>query len=178
MIHPSLTKLLTKTLRKNVTICDEMPSYKDFDICYLASHREPQIESLQLANANVKVVGKCISVNEACQTSNPRIYAVGECSGCEHSAALAIAQGRVAGEAACGLDAQIDASCVPQVIWSNPELAQCGDLESGVSVSVKWGNSGLAMALGQQQGVTTLSYDPESQAIIGVGISLYMIFAL
>jgi dihydrolipoamide dehydrogenase len=26
------------------------------------------------------------------------------------------------------------------------------------------------MALGQQQGVTTLSYDPESQAIIGVGI--------
>ena len=170
MIHPSLTKLLTKTLRKNVTICDEMPSCKDFDICYLASHREPQIESLQLANANVKVVEKCISVNEACQTSNPRIYAVGECSGCEHSAALAIAQGRVAGEAACGLDAQIDASCVPQVIWSNPELAQCGDLESGVSVSIKWGNSGLAMALGQQQGVTTLSYDPESQAILGVGI--------
>ena len=38
-------------------------------------------------------------------------------------------------------------------------------------MSVKWGNSGLAVALSQQQGLTMVSFDPETHAILGVGIA-------
>jgi dihydrolipoamide dehydrogenase len=103
-------------------------------------------------------------------TSNPKIYAVGECAGCHHSAAVAIAQGRVAAEAACGLDAHLDAIFIPQVAWTNPEIAQVGEFDPSNTISIKWGNSGLAVAIGQQNGVTMLSYEKDTQAIIGVGI--------
>ena len=84
---------------------------------------------------------------------------------------LQIVQGRIAAESACGLDAHIDSTVIPQVVWSFPELAQCGDLETDHVVAIQWGNSGLAVALGQQRGVTQLTFDPETQAILGVGIA-------
>jgi dihydrolipoamide dehydrogenase len=97
------------------------------------------------------------------------MYGVGECAGCQHSAALAIAQGRVAAESACGLNSHLDSRVVPQVAWSNPEIAQAGTFDDE-TISLRWGNSGLAVALGQENGVTLLGYEKESQAITGVGI--------
>jgi len=96
---------------------------------------------------------------------------VGECAGCQHSAAFAITQGRVAAESACGLDSEIDSICIPQVVWSSPEIAQCGEFDDANTVAVRWGNSGLAVALGQQQGITVLSFDPSSQMVLGIGIA-------
>jgi dihydrolipoamide dehydrogenase len=59
---------------------------------------------------------------------------------------------------------------MPQVVWASPEIAQVGEFDPDNTVTIKWGNSGLAVALGQQHGLTMLSYEKETQAIIGVGI--------
>jgi dihydrolipoamide dehydrogenase len=99
------------------------------------------------------------------------MYAVGECVGCQHSVALAISQARVAAESACGLDSHVDSTWIPQVAWSTPEIAQVGELDSNETISVKWGNSGLAVTLGCQDGVTMLAFDKESHAILGIGIA-------
>jgi len=167
----SLVKLVQRPLSKKIAILKDKPTANDFDNVVLATHRAPRTDSLQLAAAKIEVSTTGISVNDSCQTSNPKIYAVGECAGCEHSAALAIVQGRVAAEHACGLDSHVDSTFIPQVVWSTPEIAQCGVFNQEHTVSIKWGNSGLAVALGCHDGVTMLSYDKNSQAILGIGIA-------
>ena len=169
-ILPSFERQLVKLVQRSLTICKEKPESSSYDLVVLATHRPPQTNSLQLANANIDCTDGFITTNDTCVTSNPKIYAVGECAGCHHSAAVAIAQGRVAAEAACGLDAHLDAFFIPQVAWTNPEIAQVGKFDPSNTVSIKWGNSGLAVAIGQQNGVTMLSYEKDTQAIIGVGI--------
>ena len=166
---PTFQKQLVKGIQRQFTVCIEAPSPEDFDLVILASHRLPETGSLQLKNANVDVSDGFITTNDSCATSNPKIYAVGECAGCAHSAALAIAQGHVASESACGLDSHVDSFFVPQVVWTNPEIAQVGTFDDEI-VAVRWGNSGLAVALGQQNGITILGYEKGSQAITGVGI--------
>jgi dihydrolipoamide dehydrogenase len=166
----SLVKFVQRKLAKCVSICSEPPSASSYDIIVLAGHRQPHIDSLQLENAGVDCIDGVISTDDSCKTSNHKIYAVGECAGCQHSAALAIMQGRIAGEASSGLDAHVDSTFIPKVVWSSPEIAQVGTFDEENTVSIPWGNSGLAVALSQQMGMTMLSYEKDSQAIIGVGI--------
>ncbi len=165
-----LVKVVQRTLSKCVSICSEQPDISTYDCIFLADHRLPKTKSLQLENANVHCEDGFIVTDDSCKTSNPKIYAIGECSGCHHNAALAITQGRVAGEDSCGLNAHVDAMFIPKVAWSSPEIAQVGKFDKENTVAIRWGNSGLAVALGQQMGLTMLSYEKESQAIIGIGI--------
>lgn len=168
-ILPTFDKQLVKLIKRGLTLCKEKPNAEQYDMVVLATHRLPHTHSLQLENATVEVIDGFIGTDDTCATSNPKIYAVGECAGCEHSAALAIAQGRVAGESACGLVSHLDSTFIPQVAWVNPEIAQVGSFDDE-TVAIRWGNSGLAVALGQQNGITLLGYEKESQAITGVGI--------
>jgi len=165
-----LVKLVERKLSKCVTICKEKLGAEDFDHVILAGHRPPHTSSLQLEHAKVSCIDGFITIDDTCQTTNPKMYAVGECVGCQHSVALAISQARVAAESACGLDSHVDSTWIPQVAWSTPEIAQVGELDSNETISVKWGNSGLAVTLGCQDGVTMLAFDKESHAILGVGI--------
>lgn len=167
----NLVKIVERPLSQSITICKEKPATEEFNCVVLAGHRPPETDSLHLDKAAVHCNDGFITTDGSCQTNHPKIYAAGECAGCKNSAALAIVQGRVAAEAACGLDSHVDSTCIPQVVWSTPELAQCGELGDGNTVSIPWGNSGLAVALRQQQGATMLSFDPETQAILGVGIA-------
>ena len=105
-----LVKLVERALSKNIKIRTELTDEDSFDQIILATHREPQTNTLQLEHANVQCTDGYISIDASCQTSNPKIYAVGECADCNHSAALAIAQGRVAAESACGIDAHLDSN--------------------------------------------------------------------
>jgi dihydrolipoamide dehydrogenase len=167
---PMFERQLVKLVRRSLSICKEQPDRNSYDLVVLATHRPPHTSSLQLENASVNCSDGFITTDDTCVTSNPRIYAVGECAGCHHSAALAIAQGRIAAESACGLDSHLDSKFIPHVVWASPEIAQVGDFDPDNTVTIKWGNSGLAVALGQQHGLTMLSYEKESQVITGVGI--------
>ena len=175
-----LVKFVERQLSKQVTIQTQLIQDPDhFDTTVLAGQRAPNIDSLHLDTAEVTYSSDGITINGSCQTSNPKIYAVGESAGCHNSAALAIHQGRVAAEHACGLDSYLDTSFIPMVVWSNPQLAQCGVLgdaatEAGMHHQVattRWGNSGLAVALGYQNGMTTIAFDPKTQLPLGVGIA-------
>ncbi len=165
-----LVKQVVRPLSKQVTIVNDVQVANQFEHIVLATYRPPLLDPLQLDAAQVEYTNSGIQINDFCQTSNPKIYAVGECAGCQHSASLALIQGRVAAEQACGFESAVDTTIVPQVVWSSPELAQCGNLSAGNSVSLKWGHSGLAVAMNHQAGSTKISFDPESQAVLGIGI--------
>ena len=165
-----LVKQIIRPLSQEIHIVNELQEQNPFCHIILADYRPPLLQPLQLDNANVEHTEQGILTNNSGQTSNSKIYAAGECTGCEHNASLAIIQGRVAAENACGIKTEIDTYFAPQSIWSNPELAQCGVLDAGQSVSVKWGNSGIAVAMDQQNGITKIAFDPETEAILGVGI--------
>jgi len=168
-ILPTFSPELVKLVKRGLTLSNAQPQANDFDFVVLAGHRLPATEKLHLEHAEVEVDHGFITTDDCCATSNPKIFAVGECAGCNHSAAVAIAQGRIAGESACGLDAHFDSQFIPQVAWSSPEIAQVGTFDDE-TVSLRWGNSGLAIALGQSNGMTMLGYEKESQAITGIGI--------
>ena len=163
-----IVKLVERQLKKVATIVHELPDLNDFEHIVLATKRMPQLNAVQLQNANVQFDEHGIHINESCQTSQSRVYAVGDCTDACSDASVAIAQGTVAAEAACGLDSVFDAQFIPQVCWGSPEFAQCGEFNKEV-VNIKWGQSGLALLRGMQQGTTFLGYCPDSQYVTGVG---------
>ena len=68
---------------------------------------------------------------------------------------------------------------IPAVVFTDPEIAWAGLTETealaqGRKVSIAkfpWGASGRAQTLGRGEGMTKLIIDPESEKIVGVGLT-------
>ena len=163
-----IIKLVERQLKKVATIVHELPDLNDFKHIVLATKRRPHLTDLQLQNAEVASDEHGIFISESCQTSQSRVYAVGDCTSSCNDAAVAIAHGTIAAEAVCGLDSVFDSQFIPLVCWGSPEFAQYGEFDKEV-VTVKWGQSGLALLRSMQQGTTFLGFCPETQHITGVG---------
>ena len=87
-------------------------------------------------------------------------------------------EGRVAAEVIAGEDVVFEPRAIPAVVFTDPEIAWCGLTETvaseqGRRVAVAkfpWAASGRARTLGRNDGLTKLIIDPETEAILGVGI--------
>jgi dihydrolipoamide dehydrogenase len=88
-------------------------------------------------------------------------------------------QGRVAAEAIAGHNVAFDAQAIPAVVFTDPEVAWCGLTEeqakdAGRDVRVArfpWAASGRAATQGRDDGLTKLVIDPETERILGVGLT-------
>jgi dihydrolipoamide dehydrogenase len=67
-----------------------------------------------------------IAVNSMQQSSVPNIYAVGDCTGGQALASIAIKQGKVAAEVISGQRVQFAPLVIPRVVHTTPELATVG----------------------------------------------------
>jgi dihydrolipoamide dehydrogenase len=120
-----------------------------------------------------------ITVNETMKTSNPRVYAVGDITGTPCYAHRAIAHGRVAGEVIAGQPSAFDAKVIPNVAFTDPEIAWAGLTETNAKANdiphaiakIPWGASGRAMGMGRPDGLTKIMYDPETKLVLGVAIT-------
>jgi dihydrolipoamide dehydrogenase len=87
-------------------------------------------------------------------------------------------EGKVAAEAAAGLKSFFDARVIPSVAYTDPEVAWVGLTETdaksrGVAyekASFPWAASGRSLALGRDEGLTKLLFDPQSHRVLGGGI--------
>ena len=78
-----------------------------------------------------------------------------------------------------GGKATFEPAAIPAVVFTDPEVAWCGLTEteakaSGRKVSVArfpWAASGRAMTLGRKDGLTKLILDPQTERVLGVGIT-------
>lgn len=96
----------------------------------VATGRKPNIYNLNLAAAKIKFTPQGIKVNKHLQTSNPKVYAIGDCIGnyqfthvAGYHAGLAIRN------TIFGLKTKIKTKAIPWVTYTDPELAHVGFTE-------------------------------------------------
>jgi len=150
-----------------------------FDRVLVSVGRAPNSEKLGLENTKVKVNDRgFIEVNEQLQTTDKRIYAIGDVAGDPMLAHKASREGIVAAEVIAGHNVAFDSRAIPAVVYTSPELAWVGLTEAeakakGLEIKVgkfSWGASGRAIAMGRPEGLTKVIADAKTRRVIGVGI--------
>ncbi|MCA9243045.1 MAG: FAD-dependent oxidoreductase, partial [Phycisphaerales bacterium] len=150
-----------------------------FDRVLTSVGRAPNTDNIGLENTKVKVNQRgFIEVNEQRQTTDKRIYAIGDVAGDPMLAHKASREGIVAAEAIAGHKAAFDVRAIPAVVYTSPELAWCGMTEAEAKAANRkfkvgkfpWGASGRAIAMGHPEGMTKIIADADTRRIIGVGI--------
>jgi dihydrolipoamide dehydrogenase len=123
-----------------------------------------------------------IIVNEHQQTSNPNIYAIGDCAGRQMLAHKASAEGEVAVAHICGEEKHgVDYGQIPGCTYCQPQVAGVGLTEKAASeagIEVKIGKfpftaSGKAHGVGHPEGMVKLIFNAATEALIGAHIVGY-----
>jgi pyruvate/2-oxoglutarate dehydrogenase complex dihydrolipoamide dehydrogenase (E3) component len=104
----------------------------------LAVGRKPMTEGLGLDKANVTLDGAAIRVDRRLRTSNPRVYAIGDCTGGPAFTHVAGYHGGIVlRNILFRLRAKVNPDIVPWVTFTDPELAYVGLLESAARARFK-----------------------------------------
>ncbi len=150
-----------------------------FDRILLAVGRRPNGDKLGADAAGVTVDdGGFIRVDRQMRTNVPHIFAIGDIVGEPMLAHKATHEGKVAAEVIAGHDVAFDARAIPNVAYTDPEVAWMGlteieAKEQGVPYekgTFPWAASGRALSLGRAEGSTKLLIDPETRRILGAGM--------
>jgi len=138
--------------------------------------RSPYTEGLSLENLDLRLDQKGnITVNERMQTSEQRVYAIGDVVGGYLLAHVAFEEGIVAVENALGVDSKIDYTSIPNCIFTSPQIATVGltldkARERGIEVKIgrfRFSASGKAQALDETDGFVQLVVEEESGEVLG-----------
>jgi dihydrolipoamide dehydrogenase len=119
-----------------------------------------------------------IPVDGQMRTNVPHIFAIGDIASQPMLAHKAVHEGHVAAEAAAGHKAHFDASVIPSVAYTDPEVAWVGLTEDDAKKAGRkvkkavfpWSASGRAIANGRDEGFTKLLFDEETHRVVGGGI--------
>ncbi len=157
----------------------ENVSTQSFDHVLVAVGRAPNGRALGAEAAGVTVDARgYIGVDKQQRTNVPHIFAIGDVVGQPMLAHKASHEGKVAAEVAAGHKSYFDARVIPSVAYTDPEIAWAGVTESsakqqGLTVekaTFPWAASGRSLALGRDEGLTKLLFDPVSQRVVGGGM--------
>ncbi|HEY9625440.1 MAG TPA: glutathione-disulfide reductase [Crinalium sp.] len=101
------------------------------DAILCAIGRAPNLERLNVEATGIEFDQKAIAVDEQSRTTQPHIYAVGDCTNRKQLTPVARTEGRAAVEAMFGKPANpIDYNLVPSAVLSRPEAASVGLTEA------------------------------------------------
>ena len=152
----------------------------EVDCVMYAIGRRPNSQGFGLENTKVSKDDKgFIQCNAQQQTDDPNIYAIGDVNGGTLLAHRATKEGKIAVEAILGEASAFENVVIPAVVYTDPEVAWCGLTENeakqkGIEIKVAkflWGASGRALTLDRPDGLTKLIIEPETERILGVGIT-------
>ena len=147
-----------------------------YDLILQAAGRSPNGRKIAAEKAGVAINERgFIPVDSQMRTGVPHIFAIGDVVGNPMLAHKAVHEAHVAAEAAAGEKAHFDATVIPGVAYTHPEVAWVGLGEdeakkAGRKVEVAkfpWAASGRAIANGADYGFTKLIFDAETHRIVG-----------
>ncbi len=147
-----------------------------YDLILQAAGRSPNGKQIAADKAGVNVNERgFISVDSQMRTNVAHIFAIGDIVGNPMLAHKAVHEAHVAAEAAAGQEAHFDATVIPSVAYTHPEVAWVGlteaqAKETGRQIEVAkfpWAASGRAIANGADYGFTKLIFDAETHRIVG-----------
>ena len=150
-----------------------------YDMILVSVGRAPNGKKIGADKAGVAVDERgFIKVDSQMRTNVAHIHAIGDIAGNPMLAHKAVHEAHVAAEAAAGQKSHFDASVIPSVAYTDPEIAWVGLTEdeakkAGRKVGVgkfPWAASGRAIANARDEGFTKLIFDAETHRIVGGGI--------
>ncbi|MHB8787086.1 MAG: dihydrolipoyl dehydrogenase [Thauera sp.] len=147
-----------------------------YDMILQSAGRSPNGKKIGADKAGV-IVGErgFIPVDAQMRTNVPHIFAIGDIVGQPMLAHKAVHEAHVAAEVAAGHKAAFDATVIPGVAYTHPEVAWVGYTEAQAKAEGKkvgtakfpWAASGRAIANGADYGFTKLIFDAETHRVIG-----------
>jgi dihydrolipoamide dehydrogenase len=167
-------------IRATLKAQDGTTQEKVFDRVLVSVGRKPNSEIAGLEKTQVKIGGKgFIEVNKQLQTADPAIYAIGDVVGEPMLAHKAMHEGRTAAEAIAGHKVAFEPAAIPAVVFTDPEVAWAGLTETQAQkenrevkvAKFPWAASGRATTLDRTEGLTKLLIDPQTERVLGVGIT-------
>jgi dihydrolipoamide dehydrogenase len=150
-----------------------------YDAVLMSVGRAPNGNKIAAERAGIAVGERgFIAVDRQMRTNVPHIFAIGDVVGQPMLAHKAVHEGHVAAEAAAGHKSYFDATVIPSVAYTDPEIAWVGLTEDeakakGIQVEkglLPWAASGRAIANGRDEGHTKLLFDATTHRIVGGGI--------
>jgi dihydrolipoamide dehydrogenase len=150
-----------------------------YDMVLMAVGRRPNGKAIGADKAGVAVNERgFIPADKQQRTNVPHIFAIGDICGDPMLAHKATNEAKVAAEVISGHKVAFDALTIPSVAYTDPEIAWMGLTETEAKAkgipyekaSFPWAASGRALAMGRDDGVTKLLWDPTTKRIIGAGI--------
>jgi len=150
-----------------------------YDMILVSVGRTPNGKKIGADKAGVAVTDRgFITVDSQMRSNVPHVFAIGDIAGNPMLAHKAVHEGHVAAEAAAGQKSHFDASVIPSVAYTDPEIAWVGITEDeakkqGLKVGVgkfPWAASGRAIANHRTEGFTKLIFSEENHRVIGGGI--------
>ncbi|SHE50924.1 dihydrolipoyl dehydrogenase [Alkalibacter saccharofermentans] len=178
--NTSVLRLEKKDNAINVTISKESKEDGiETDVVLDASGR---IGDLSVLNGNLSIINTnkySIIVNEKMETSDEKIYAIGDITGEYKLAHVATHEGIVAAENCMGSSHVMEYDAIPFCVYTEPELASVGvtDIMAQKNgIKIKQGKfsfmaSGKAHAIGKPEGFVKLIIDEKTEKILGVHIA-------
>ncbi len=159
---------------------EEAPAEPDYyDMILVSVGRSPNGNKIGAERAGVAVDARgYIAADRQMRTNVPHIFAIGDIVGQPMLAHKAVHEAHVAAEVAAGMKSHFDASVIPSVAYTDPEIAWVGLTEDDAKKQGRkvnkglfpWSASGRAIANGRDEGFTKLLFDEETHRIVGGGI--------
>jgi dihydrolipoyl dehydrogenase len=155
------------------------PAAAVFDKVLIAVGRRPNGRAIGAEHAGVVVDERgFIPVDKQQRTNLPHVFAIGDVVGQPMLAHKAVHEGKVAAEVTAGHNSYFDATVIPSVAYTDPEVAWVGITENEArAAGVKygkgvfpWAASGRSLSLGRDEGITKVLFDETTERIIGCGI--------
>ena len=182
-IHFNTVATSLKEMEKHVevTLEGEVDKPKQtFSRVLIALGRQPNSGDMGLEHTNVKTDDHgFVVVDEQQRTADEQIFAIGDVVGGPLLAHKAFREGKVAAEVIAGEPSAFDARAIPAVVYTDPQVAWCGLTEEQARkekrpIAVErfpWKFSSRATTMGAGEGLTKLIIDPETERILGLGIT-------
>ncbi len=150
-----------------------------YDMILQAAGRTPNGRKIGADKAGVAVNERgFIPVDAQMRTNVPHIFAIGDIVGNPMLAHKAVHEAHVAAEVAAGQKSAFDATVIPNVAYTDPEVAWVGYTEEQAkregrkveTAKFPWAASGRAIANGVDYGFSKLIFDAETHRVIGGAI--------
>ena len=150
-----------------------------YDMILQSAGRAPNGKKIAAEKAGIAVTDRgFIPVDNQMRTNVPNIFAIGDIVGNPMLAHKGVHEGHVAAEVAAGQKTAFEASVIPSVAYTHPEVAWVGYTEAQATkegraietAKFPWAASGRAIANGADYGFTKLIFDAETHRVIGGAI--------
>ncbi len=148
------------------------------EVLLLAVGRAPVFDGIEPEKMGIKTDGKFIITDSQMRTSIPNIFAIGDVTGPPLLAHRASKQGIVAAEAIAGLDTKFEPKVIPNVVYTEPQLASVGiSEEEAKEKGIKYSTgkfpfiaNGKAVSSGETSGFVKIVGELNTNKILGVHI--------